>query len=297
LHLSELLLDYSILLVNVVSTILVHESLRMRGADRVILTSTTPGVTERRTRFAKSRLAGQRSDRFHGQQHTGKEYAMFGAIGDGRAIVPRIIRALVRRAVSTRHRPALHQTILVVDVQDFSGRERNNRHRLEIRRALDEALRDAFHEANIRWKACRREYSGDAIFVLAPPSIPKGLFVESLPTALATALNRHNLTHADPEQIRLRMALHAGEVAFDRHGVTGEAINLAFRLVDAQPLKAALVDPPSDLGIIVSSWFYEDVVRHTDGSPDSYKPVVAAVKKTTAIGWMTIPTVRSAGRG
>src|SRR6266545_1808321 len=43
LHLSELLLDYSILLVNVVSTILVHESLRMRGADRVILTSTTPG--------------------------------------------------------------------------------------------------------------------------------------------------------------------------------------------------------------------------------------------------------------
>jgi class 3 adenylate cyclase len=36
------------------------------------------------------------------------------------------------------------------------------------------------------------------------------------------------------------MALHAGEVRYDEHGVTAAAVNLAFRLRDADALKAAL---------------------------------------------------------
>ena len=37
------------------------------------------------------------------------------------------------------------------------------------------------------------------------------------------------------------MALHAGEVNYDEYGVTAASINLAFRLLDAEELKDALV--------------------------------------------------------
>jgi ribosomal protein L2 len=59
------------------------------------------------------------------------------------------------------------------------------------------------------------------------------------------------------------MTLHAGEVYYDEHGVTGASINLAFRLLDARDLKGALARSAGVLAIIASSWFYEEVVRHT----------------------------------
>ena len=59
------------------------------------------------------------------------------------------------------------------------------------------------------------------------------------------------------DRIRLRMALHAGEIIRYEHGAAGAAINLAFRLVDAEPLKAALEGSSGALAVIVSSWFFE----------------------------------------
>ena len=88
------------------------------------------------------------------------------------------------------------------------------------------------------------------------------MLVESLPSALVTALRAHNGAHPGPERIRLRMALHAGEVHYDEHGVTAAAVNLAFRLLEASALKAALAGSPGVLAVIVSSWFFEEVVRH-----------------------------------
>jgi hypothetical protein len=69
---------------------------------------------------------------------------------------------------------------------------------------------------------------------------PKELLTESLLPALAAELDRHNATHQAPEQIRLRTAVHAGEARYDRHGTTAAAVNLTFRLLEADALKAAL---------------------------------------------------------
>jgi len=98
---------------------------------------------------------------------------------------------------------------------------------------------------------------------LVPAEVPKGLLPEALTSALVTALRAHNGAHPGPERIRLRMALHAGEVHYDEHGVTAAAVNLAFRLLDAGALKAALASSPGVLAVIASSWFYEEVVRHS----------------------------------
>jgi hypothetical protein len=126
------------------------------------------------------------------------------------------------------------------------------------------------------------------VLVLVPAEVPKGLLVESLPFALVTALRGHNGAHLGPEQIRLRMALHAGEVRYDRHGVTGMAVNLAFRLLEAAPLKEALASSPGVLAVITSSWFYAEVARQTPVAGE-YHCVDVAVKETTTIAWICLP--------
>ena len=138
----------------------------------------------------------------------------------------------------------VHRTIVVVDVEGFGDRRRTNRHQVAVRDGLYRTVGEAFQQVGIPWDADAREDRGDGMFVLIPPEVPKSLLVEALPSALVAALEAHNAARAGQERIRLRMALHAGEVNYDKFGVTGASINLAFRLVDAKPLKAALAGSP-----------------------------------------------------
>ena len=185
-------------------------------------------------------------------------------------------------------RLAVHRAIVVVDVEGFGDRRRTNPHQVAVRDGLYRAMQDAFGSAGIPWDNCGHEDRGDGVFVLVPAEVPKALLAESLPPALVTALRAHNGRHPGPERIRLRMALHAGEVHYDQHGVTAVAVNLAFRLLDARPLKAALASSSGVLAVIVSSWFFEEVVRHSGAAP-GYRPVEVAVKETATTGWICLP--------
>jgi len=150
-------------------------------------------------------------------------------------------------------------------------------------------MREAFGRAGIPWDRCDREDRGDGVFILVPADVPKSLFVESLPSALVAALQASNATSGDERRIRLRMALHAGEVNYDEHGATAASVNLAFRLIEAGALKAALADSPGVLAVIASSWFFEEVVRHTTAAASAYHPVAVTVKETTTTGWICLP--------
>ena len=120
--------------------------------------------------------------------------------------------------------------------------------------------------------------------------MPKSLLVELLPSALVAALAAHNRAHPDEEGIRLRMSLHAGEVRYDQHGVTGHAVNWAFRLVDAKLLKAALASSSGVLAIIASSWFFDQVIRHAAaGIPSAYRQMLVRAKDGTQRGWICLP--------
>jgi hypothetical protein len=191
------------------------------------------------------------------------------------------------RAVEDR-RLAVHRAIVVVDVEGFGDQRRTNPHQVAVRDGLYRAMQDAFGHAGIPWDNCDHEDRGDGVFVLVPAEVPKALLAESLPPALVTALRAHNDRHPEPERIRLRMALHAGEVHYDQHGVTAVAVNLAFRLLDADPPKAALASSSGVLAVIVSSWFFEEVVRHSGAAP-GYRPAEVAVKETTTTGWICLP--------
>jgi tetratricopeptide (TPR) repeat protein len=185
-------------------------------------------------------------------------------------------------------RLAVHRTIVVVDVEGFGDQSRTNTDQVMVRAGLYSAVQEAFGRAGIRWEDCRHEDRGDGLFILVSAEVPKGLLVEALPQALLKELLVHNEMHPAAQRIRLRMALHAGEVRYDGHGVTGAAVNLAFRLLDASPLKVALAGSPGVLAVIVSSWFFEEVVRHSSVAA-AYSQVEVSVKETRATGWICLP--------
>ena len=185
-------------------------------------------------------------------------------------------------------RLAVHRSIVVVDVEGFGDQRLTDAHQVAVRDGLYRSLREAFGQAGISWDECRHEDRGDGVFVLVPAEVPKGLLVESLPPAVVTALRAHNATHPGAEQIRLRMALHAGEVRYDEYGVTSASVNLTFRLLQAGALKAALAASPGVLAVIASSWFFEQVVRHSSAAP-AYHQVEVAEKETTTDSWVCLP--------
>jgi len=184
---------------------------------------------------------------------------------------------------------ATHYTIIVVDIVGFGDLRRSNSSQLRVRRGLYRALQDAFVAAGIPWEGCRREDRGDGVLILAPAHLPKALFVERLPEPLAATLAEHNKHHPPIEQIRLRLALHAGEILEDEHGVTASSITHTFRILDAADVKAAFVESGGVLAVIGSSWFFDEVIRQSDWSEvDSYAPVEVSNKETVTRAWIRV---------
>ena len=179
---------------------------------------------------------------------------------------------------------------MVVDVERFGDPARTNLNQLAVREALYEALPEAFAESGIGWESCVSEDRGDGALILIPPEVPKTRLVTSLPGMLAAAVSRHNAGCSVPERMRLRVALHAGEVYRDAHGVAGTAVNHAFRLAEAPALRSALAASTGVLALIVSDWFFTEVVRHDPAAePGSYRQVQVTVKETAATGWIRVP--------
>nr|WP_052478425.1 AAA family ATPase [Kibdelosporangium sp. MJ126-NF4]CEL18238.1 possible protein kinase/ transcriptional regulator, LuxR family [Kibdelosporangium sp. MJ126-NF4]CTQ90531.1 possible protein kinase/ transcriptional regulator, LuxR family [Kibdelosporangium sp. MJ126-NF4] len=186
--------------------------------------------------------------------------------------------------------PAVHRTIFVVDVEGFGARRRINPDQVAIREGLYRVLREAFVAAGMRWDDCYREDRGDGVLVLISPEVPKQVVAARLPGQLSAALRRHNRACAEVVRIRLRVAVHAGEVHFDEHGVVGTAINMTFRLLEAAALRSALAASPGVVALIASEWFFEEVVRHDPASvPAAYRRAWVAVKETHTTAWVRLP--------
>ena len=83
--------------------------------------------------------------------------------------------------------------------------------------------------------------------------------------------------------------MHAGEIHRDDYGVVGTAINVAFRLLEAAPLRQALSDSAGVLAVIASQWFFDEVIRHEPASDSAlYRRVQVSVKETST-AWICRP--------
>ena len=86
--------------------------------------------------------------------------------------------------------------------------------------------------------------------------------------------------------------MHAGEVHYDANGCFGEALDVAFRLLDAARVKRTLREMADPLILVVSEDIYSSVVRHGyDGiDHDSFHQLVRVqVAGKRYPGWIHLP--------
>ncbi len=184
---------------------------------------------------------------------------------------------------------ALDRTIVVVDVAGFTAPERNPLDRLAVRRGMYEVLRIAFAESDVDFDSCVSEDRGDGALILLPPGTTKSLVADRLPDRIAVALRRYNHTRTPQAQIRLRVSLNSGEVLNDGNGWVGDAVDTAFRILDAQPAKEAFAESDRMIAFISSQRFFADVIAQDPGLlPELYSPIPVSVKTFTGMAYLRL---------
>ena len=190
-------------------------------------------------------------------------------------------------------RPAwsgLNCSIFLADIAAFGRPTRNDKDRQRLRASMYAILEGAFESSGISWQTCYREDRGDGVLVIVPPRIPTSLLIAPLPNDLATALAAHNEQATGAVRMQLRVSLNVGPVVSDHEGVCGESIILAARILEAPVLKRQLASGAADLGLIVSGYVYDTVVKHAPGHvvPAQYRQVRVRVKESRLDAWVCL---------
>jgi len=193
----------------------------------------------------------------------------------------------------------VHRSILAVDIEKSTAASRTNPVKEELRDEVYSMLEASMRAAGIRTGHCDPFTDrGDGVLALFHPvdEVPKTLLLNPLVPALVQLLVDHNSSLPDRDryrrELRLRVVLHAGEVHFDGKGYFGEALDLAFRLLDAPRLKLSLRRVAGPLVLAVSDIIYWSIVSQDyDGIPRAlYEPVLrVTVAGRRRTGWIHVP--------
>ncbi|MFI0487013.1 hypothetical protein [Actinomadura sp. 9N215] len=185
---------------------------------------------------------------------------------------------------------SMYTTVVAVDVVGFGDPQRTNDAQRVLRAQLYHALEAAFAMTLLPWRQCYSEDRGDGVMIIGPPAIPSYLFTDPLAHHLTAVLRRCNQLAGLRTHMRLRMAVHHGLVQRDAHGVSGRALTLLYRLLEAPMFKQKLAETRADLGLIVSDQLYADVISQ-GGLIDTaaYQAVACILKETSAQGWVWFP--------
>jgi len=177
-------------------------------------------------------------------------------------------------------------TVFLSDVVAFGSRIRNDKDRLIIRDALFSMTNAALHGI----PGAQSEDRGDGLLTVVPPEVSTTRAMEQLLAELPIALERHNITQRASARFQLRFAINVGPVVSDAMGVSGEAIIVAARLIEAPFFKDAVKKSAASFGLVVSPFVYETVIRHGSSPSDvaSYSQVHVEVKESDTTAWMRL---------
>ena len=160
-----------------------------------------------------------------------------------------------------------HRVILAVDIEQSANRP--DRVKAELRRTLYELFDQALRSAGIRRRHRDRFTDrGDGLLALIHPvdQAAKPVLLNQVVPVLRQLLTDYNagLPSASRagHQLRVRVVMHAGEVHYDSNGCFGEALDIAFRLLDAPGVKKTLRATATPLTLVISDDIYRTIVRH-----------------------------------
>jgi class 3 adenylate cyclase len=204
--------------------------------------------------------------------------------------------AVLSRTPPTEGLPR-HRAIVAVDIEQSTSRP--DPIKGELRRVLYELFDQALHSAGIH-RRHRDGFTdrGDGILTLIHPvnQASKPVLLNRAVPAFSQLLADYNASlprAARPDgQLRVRVVVHAGEVHYDGNGCFGEALDIAFRLLDAPGVKKALRVAADPLILVISEDIYRTIVRHGyDGIDQSaFRPMIRIhVAGHRYPGWVHIP--------
>lgn len=181
---------------------------------------------------------------------------------------------------------ASHRSILVVDIENSSALRDHVKPavRMELRGLIEAALR----AGDIDPAACDIEDRGDGVYLTVPGDVPKRRLVAGFLPAVDAALANRSVG-APP--MRLRIAVAAGEVTFDRHGSSGRDVDRTFGMADHQRVRDLLsAEPRARMVIVVSEALYDSTVTAQDTlAPADFRRDRLDFKKGSARVWITVP--------
>lgn len=185
---------------------------------------------------------------------------------------------------------AVHRSFVVVDVESYGDPTRTTHQRLAARGGMYQVLMSAFADCDLPWDDKAVDDAGDSLIVVLPGDIPKARLADHLPNRVAAKLREHNAIHSHGARLRMRMAVHAGEVAYDGFGGKSSAeLIFACRILDAAEAKSALKGSNASLVLIASDPFYRSVVAHDPAAhPDAFRLVRVDVKEVRAKAWIRL---------
>jgi len=190
-----------------------------------------------------------------------------------------------------------HRAIVALDIErstswpsPVQGELRNKVYEL-----FEAALRAAGIDRHHRDQFIDR---GDGILALIHPvdQAPKTLLLNRVIPSLSRLLTEYNASlprHSQQQrELRVRVVMHAGEVHYDANGCFGEALDVAFRLLDAARVKQVLRATADPLVLVVSGEIYSTIVRQGYGDIDRggfHQRVRVQVGGKRYPGWIHIP--------
>jgi CRP-like cAMP-binding protein len=178
-------------------------------------------------------------------------------------------------------------TVLITDVVGFGARSRDDQDRRAIREATWNMTRKALEPW---WDVSSKEDRGDGLLLVVPPGIPTAEILERLSSELPVSLTQHNAVSTPSARIQLRVAVSAGPVSRDTIGMTGEAIILAARMLEAPAFKKAMSTSRANLGVIASSSVREAAIRQRGDLTgfSGFAQVKVSLKGSRFPAWMRL---------
>jgi class 3 adenylate cyclase len=188
--------------------------------------------------------------------------------------------------------PPRYRIILAIDIAGST--RRTNPAKAALRAVMYELLDTALEAGGITDRH-RDPHAdrGDGILTLIRPTddIPKTALLTHVIAALSDLLAAYNIRHPH-QRFQMRAVVHAGEVHYDSRGCFGEALDLAFRLLDAPEVKRSLAQTTEPVILVISDDIYRSTVRHGYTGIDhrGFQPLVnVLIADTTHFGWTHIP--------
>jgi hypothetical protein len=186
------------------------------------------------------------------------------------------------------------RVIVALDIE--SSTSRPDPVKAELRTLLYELFDAALRSAGVG--ARRRDRfndRGDGLLALIDPADQALLFHFVIPV-FGQLLASYNAGLPHPggrdRQLRVRVVMHAGNIHDDDNGHFGEALDAAFRLLDAPHVKTALKTAPGPLLLVVSGNVHDAVAPDNPcgaGLTNSSRLVTAQVAGKEYQGWIHIP--------